>query len=367
MRLEVLGAAQRTAAMGVWRLLEDELSHTRLTSSLIWTQTWLKHYGSQIPHHFLVGYQGSSPVAICLITESRQPQFGPLTIRTLHVGTAGEADADSVCVEFNTLLVRFEDHAEFVTLIQRHLADYSRCDAISWDGFDLAELPAEMLNGPQWRTIIKPSFYFDLRRVRAEGAEPITHLGDSTRKTIRQNHRDLGTVEVDWSETPRQAEEYFAELVALHQSRWQALGEAGSFASRPFREFHLDLLHQLVPQGRAAMVRVRTGGKTLGCTLLHIDQNRALVYQCGWTTETAAKSPGVIKDYCSLSECLRRGFDAYDFMAGDSIHKRRMTTDQGQLVWASCQLTPWKFETVERLRAAKHWLRTLWPRTEAAS
>ena len=42
MRLEVLGAAQRTAAMGIWRSLEDDLSHTRLTSSSVWTQTWVK-------------------------------------------------------------------------------------------------------------------------------------------------------------------------------------------------------------------------------------------------------------------------------------------------------------------------------------
>jgi CelD/BcsL family acetyltransferase involved in cellulose biosynthesis len=346
-------AADRTQVLALWRALETEWNHSRLTSSSIWVETWLKHYGSRVPHQFLIGFQGDEAIGICLATESEQ-RFGPLSLRTAHLGTAGEPEADSVCVEFNSLLVRPECHAEFVIEVQRQLERTARCDAVAWDGFDLTDAPA----GDNWHVVVKPTCYFDLDAARDDGVEPITRLGDSTRKTIRQNLRDLGKVDVDWSESPRQIDDYYAELIALHQARWQSAGEPGSFASRAFREFHHNLLHRLVPLGRAAMVRVRAGRRTIGCTLLHIEQNRALVYQGGWDSD-AAKSPGVVNDYCCLVECQRRGLSAYDFMAGDSIHKRRMTTHQGQLVWATRRLSTWKFDLIDRLRSTKRWLKSL--------
>jgi CelD/BcsL family acetyltransferase involved in cellulose biosynthesis len=167
-------------------------------------------------------------------------------------------------------------------------------------------------------------------------------------------------MQIDWSQTSAEAEGMLAELVELHQARWQSVGEPGAFASPAFRAFHLELVQRLVPACRAALVRVRAGQRIIGCTLLYFDQNRALVYQGGWSsTQMRGKSLGLINDFCCLRECLRRGFDAYDFMAGDSTHKRRLTTDQGQLAWATHQKSSWKHQTVERLRSAKRFWMSL--------
>lgn len=358
-RIELWDTSRKQAALAHWRQLAAEGDHQRLTSSVAWIETWIKHYLPLVPVRFLIGRRGDDVVGIALATI----EAGPLGIRTWHVGTAGEPDEHAVCIEFNTLLARPEDRDDFCREIQHTVLRRSDCDAISWNGFDPADLPAGFAGTGDWQTRLKPAFYFDLKKVRETHVEPISLLGDSTRKGIRQNLRGADDLRVEWSETAEQLDEFYNELVGFHQTRWQSAGEPGSFASPVFCDFHRELLHRLVPQNKAAVVRVRINGKTVGCTLLYIDQNRALVYQGGWSGDSGLKSPGLVNDYCCLTECLRRGFDAYDFMAGDSIHKRRMTTDQGRLLWATQRKTKWKFETVERLRAAKQFCRSLWARS----
>lgn len=358
MRIEIRDDSRRWDALSLWRQLEAELNHDRLTTCAEWMETWLKHYSRLVPSRFLIGRRGNDLVGIALATI----ESGPLAIRTWHLGTAGEPSDDSVCIEFNTLLVRPDDRDDFCREVHRTLLQQSDCDAVSWDGFDPVELPQGFAATDEWQLRLKPTFYFDLRRARETGVEPITLLGDSTRKGIRQNLRSAGDLQAEWSETPNQADEHYDELIGFHQARWESAGEPGSFASRVFRDFHREMLHRLVARRRAAVVRVCLGGKTLGCTLLYFDRNRALVYQGGWGGQSGLKSPGLVNDYCCLCECLRRGYDAYDFMAGDSIHKRRMTTDQGRLLWAVHRKTKWKFQTVDRLRAARRFCRSLWTR-----
>lgn len=360
LRVEIWDQSRTQESMELWRRLETELQHDRLTSSTDWVRTWIQHYSGLVSPRIVIGRRGTKVIGLALAAVCPAPQAGPLTIRTWHLGTSGDPGDDSVCVEFNTLLVRPEDRDEFCRELQQTLLQRSDCDAVAWDGFGLTDLPEEFTASSAWQTRIKPTYYFDLRRAREAHVEPITLLGDSTRKGIRQNLRAAGDLHVDWSETPDQAEEFYAELIGFHQARWQAAGEPGSFSSRVFRTFHQELLQRLVPTKRAAIVRVRSAGRTIGCTLLYIDRGRALVYQGGWANGATLKSPGLINDYCCLSECLRRGYDAYDFMAGDSVHKRRLTTDQGRLVWATYRKTLWKFQAVDRLRAAKRFCRSFW-------
>ena len=57
LNLQVLAGSSRAEAMSIWRQLEVDLQSPRLTCSSIWTDTWLNHFGNQIPHQFIVGYR----------------------------------------------------------------------------------------------------------------------------------------------------------------------------------------------------------------------------------------------------------------------------------------------------------------------
>jgi hypothetical protein len=362
LRLDFWDASRRGEALGLWRQMDAALKNRSLAASFTWTDAWLNHYGRLVPHQFVIAWRGDEPVGLCLVTEST----GPLGVRTRHVGTAGERDEDSVCIEQNAVLASAADRGEFVTALQLQVSRQSSVDAVAWEGFAPEELPRGATTSNAWSVVVKPTFYFDLRRAREEGVDPVALLGLGTQQSIRRKFRDAGRVEVEWSETAAQAEAILAELISLHQTRWQAAGKPGSFASSVFCAFHREALERLLTEGRAAAVRVQSGGRTIGCTLLYIDENRALVYQGGWTLDGVWKSPGLIRDVCCLRECLRRGYDAYDFMAGESAHKRRLTTDQGRLVWATWKSASWKNRAVDRLRSMRRVWRTLWKRPSPA-
>ena len=96
-----------------WRKIEASLSNRRLMCSSTWTETWLNHYGALVPHRFVIAHRNGIACGIALLTYGALQHDGPLHLDTWHVGTAGEPDADSVCIEYNSLLVRPEDRTEF--------------------------------------------------------------------------------------------------------------------------------------------------------------------------------------------------------------------------------------------------------------
>ena len=105
--LEAREANSRDFVLSEWRQLENRIGDRGLSCSADWTEVWLSVYGDLVPHRFLMAIDGQDGrlVGICLVTEGIEQKDGPLPIRTLHIGTAGEPDADSVCVEYNRLLV----------------------------------------------------------------------------------------------------------------------------------------------------------------------------------------------------------------------------------------------------------------------
>jgi CelD/BcsL family acetyltransferase involved in cellulose biosynthesis len=139
----------------------------------------------------------------------------------------------------------------------------------------------------------------------------------------------------------------------LHQHRWTSEGQPGCYHSRVFSAFHRELIDRMVPDGRLLLIRVSAGDRTLGCTQFFIDRGRALNYQGGRLANTKKHSPGLITDYACMQACLDRGYAAYDFMAGDSLHKQRLTTDTTPLAWGVRRRPRLKFTVMNQLRRYK--------------
>ncbi len=357
--LDVLGPSSRVEAMRLWSELEARLSNRRLMCSAVWTDTWLTHFGSQIPHRFAVARRGEIPCGIALLTSGIGQHAGPFPLKTWHVGTAGEPDADSVCVEYNTLLVSEADRHDFADALRRWTFAQSECDEFRMDGFTDHDLNRLLSSESPAFIQRKLSRYFDLKMTRDEGVDPITRLSYNTRATIRRSIRLLGQPQGEWIDTLPRAESAFLEMVELHQARWQAAGEPGSYASNRFHSFHLDLMHRLVPRGQMKMFRVASGERLIGGLQLLIDDNRVLVYQAGWAECAGNTSPGVLIDYLCLAESQRRGYDAFDLLAGDSVHKQRLTTHANELVWATWRKPHLKNSVLDSLRTLKRVLKRL--------
>jgi hypothetical protein len=351
--LEVCAADQRARVMSEWKQLEQSLAPVAISCSAAWVECWLDHFGNLIRHQFVIARRGDVTKAVLLLTTDLGDRRSLLPITTWHFGTAGELDRDSVCVEYNDwLCVPAEKDAVLSALLNSREPSLAG-DRWKLDGFAAIDLPDTVSAEAGWQCDRRLARYLDLRTIRESGRELITFFGDSTRKHIRQNIRDYGQIQTEWTDTVAAAHAAFDEQIALHQERWTLVGEPGCYASRRFTAFHRELIDRLVPTGQMTVVRVRAGDTTLGASQLLMDRGRILVYQGGRLANSGKHSPGLITDYMCMLESLRRGYDAFDFMAGDSQHKQRMTTHSAPLVWAEKRLPGWKLPVLDALRSLK--------------
>lgn len=343
--------------MAEWQAFETRGENTALMCSHVWTQNWLNHFGDLIPHQLAIGRLNGETIGMTLLTHGVGQFEGPLPIRTLHLGTAGEPDQDSVCVEYNRLLVNPVHRATYVDQLMRQVQNHERWEYLVMNGMAEDDAQAILKVSPTSDLRQVPSHYSDLdafRESEAAGKEPWRMFGESTRTNLRRAFRDLGELTLDWSETAEQGLAYYEEMIGYHQSRWQAAGEPGVFSSSRFTEFHRDLITQLVPQGRAVVVRARQGERVLGILYVLIEANRMLYYQAGLPDHQSKLSLGCVTQYLTMLEGSRRGFRAFDFMAGDTLNKRVLSTHQNTLYWARWRRQSVKFLVLDGLRSLKN-------------
>ena len=341
------------AVSQVWKMLERELNCDTISCSWAWTETWLRHYGDLVPHQFAIGRSGGVPRGICLLTRGAGQKEGPFRVRTMHLGTAGEPQLDSTCVEYNDVLVEPQHRDAFALHLLKHVFRDGRWDRFNLDGM-AADAVAPFLSARSgFRLRQESSWYFDLKRARQGGTGVLPVLSSKVRANLRRNLRILGDLSQEWAQTPEQAESIFADLVQLHQQRWNSVGKPGAFASSRFLNFHRELIKRLFPDGKVVLFRVRHGAQALGCLYVFVENNRLLLYQSGRTLETGPLSPGLVTNYLFIEEALTRGFDAYDFMGGVAKYKEDLSTDCNQLVWAAWRRPRLKMLITDGLRSVR--------------
>lgn len=358
--LDVREAGDQMFALGEWRALESRLRDVPLMCSFDWTTAWLDAFGDLIHHWFVLARDSMTGriVGACLVTRGVAQKDGPLPVRSLHLGTAGEPDADSVCVEYNDILVEPGVQTQFCTALRDHFESQSGIDQWNLDG--VSEQMADDFGGSTALLELRreTAHWFDLTVTREKGTRVLDEIRSATRRKIKRSLESLGDVTIEWSESLAEATDIFGEMIELHQAHWNSLGKPGCYVSDRFTRFHETLLSRLVPDQRMVFVRVRSSGQTLGCVQLLNDRNRALLYQCGRSLDNAALSPGVVVDCLAMEACLERGFDAYDFLPVETQHKRHLSNRSSRIVWAHQRRTRLKFTVLNAARTLKQKLKT---------
>ncbi len=352
--LDVLPETSQSQALKLWREFQQEHGCERLACSYEWTSLWLAHYGDLVPHEFHVARAGNDIVGIALVTFGADQFNGPVRIKTRHIGTAGEPDDESVCVEYNSLACVKEHRPAFLAAIVEHLRTGKDWDRVYLEGFDDRELIG--IEGETRREFL--SHYFDLNKARQAECEPLALLGKSTKKAIKRTRNAVGPLQVEWATGAVDGLDIFEELVDLHQARWTAAGEPGVYSSPRFTAFHRDAVCNFVPTGQMVLVRVSAEDQTVGCGQYLVEQNRMLFYQGGWSEFGRNINPGMLFHYKCIEDALRRNFDAYDFLKGGARYKTSLSTDTNTLVWAYWERPTIKSAVVKMGRRAKAAIRT---------
>jgi hypothetical protein len=347
----------------IWRDVEGAVGIDALTASWAWTEVWLEQFGDLVPHRFAVGFGPGGPCGVALVTCGVRQRRGPLPIRTLHIGTAGEPMGESVCVEYNRLMVAPEHRAQFVG----QLFDAIKREFGSWDVFELngfapddAELISERC--PSFRVDRRVCHVADLRRARDAGGDVVKTLSKSVgvkiRKNLRRFEERYGPVRTEWITDVARAMPVFDELVDLHQQRWTSAGHTGSFASSRFLGFHRTLIARLLSEGRIVLYRASAGEQVIGTFYGFVERSTIYHYQWGLAQfDDNNLSPGFVVGALCMQEAAERGYDEVNWLAGDVRYKRDLSNTSTELLWAEWQRGPW-IATVNALFGARRWAKS---------
>lgn len=352
-RWRTFASSQVDEALAVWRLLEQRIRGTSIACSSTWTDCWLHHYGDLVPSRFLVAEGNGLVRGIALLTDGVSQKLGNVPIRSRHLGTAGEPQVGSVCVEYNRMLVEHGWEDAFHRGLFEHLERDNNWEQLRLDGIDERDLSPWIERFPQSEIRVRDSRYFDLKQARDQGTDAISQLGKSTRANLRRRLRQYGDLKLEWAENVSHADSILKELIELHQARWHAVEEPGAFADNRFRSFQEHVALRLFLERRAVLFRVRQGQETVGCLYLLVDRNRLLDYLSGFVSFDVKPSPGLITHYLCMEEALRRGYDAYDFLVGDKRHKDNLSTHSNRLCWLTWSRPTWKMKSLHLLRTVK--------------
>jgi Acetyltransferase (GNAT) domain len=367
METELWPSSSLRAVARLWRSLESSVGEGGLTSSWDWTLTWLLHFGDLVPYRFAVGFVEDRPRAMALLCEGAGRR-GPLPVRTLHVGTSGTPPEHDVVVEFNRLLVAATERDDFAAGLLDAVRATRTWDELRLDGFASEDSAAFLAADPSLEVRREPCHAADLQPAVAAGGDVLAALRAKARYDVRRQMRELPEARAEVAETREEAAGMLDELIALHQARWEAEGERGAFGNERVVVYHHDLVSRLLPSGRVVLARVVADGGTVGCVYGFVERGRFLLYQQGLASRGPRLSaPGYLTHALCMQALLERGLTAYDFLAGDSVYKRRLANTEGELLWLVKRRRRVRLMPVDGLRVARRWMRSRHDREDRAA
>ncbi len=193
--------------------------------------------------------------------------IGPIGIRELRMMSTGEAEFEETCPDYINLLCRPGDEAACRDAVWKAIG------GSPWDRVRLQCLPQESalvlddLNarcGP-CRSSVIPSDVCPFVDLSQGFEEYLKTLSARTRAGCRRSFREADrTGAVLEFATASNSDQFFDDLVRLHQERWTSEGKAGCFAAARFTEFHRRLVREWIPSGQAILARLSHAGQVYG-------------------------------------------------------------------------------------------------------
>jgi CelD/BcsL family acetyltransferase involved in cellulose biosynthesis len=163
-----------------------------------------------------------------------------------------------------------------------------------------------------------------------------------------------------WCRRQDELEPWLAELYRLHEARWQAAGRPGSFADPRRRAFYAAFTRTMLERGELAFARIEEGDGTVSAIQLGACiGERYYQIQEGFDPAREDERVGTALRALALSDLITRGVRSYDFMAGDSQHKREWGGEPRPCTTIAFPLPRWRARLAYGLRhQAERW----WPR-----
>ncbi len=172
-------------------------------------------------------------------------------------------------------------------------------------------------------------------------------LGKNRRGQIRRALRlyeEQGELKLESAKSADEALVFLDELKTLHNRSWQARGKKGSFANPLWEKFHRDLVQKRFEHGEIQLLRLSSDSSSIGYLFNYIWRERVYVLQSGFRFSADRRlTPGYVVHALAIVYNKERGMSVYDFMHGDSLYKRMLSTQSTKMYWIALQRHSLKF------------------------
>ena len=212
------------------------------------------------------------------------------------------------------------------------VADYLRRNQ-DWDQLCLNEIPSRSTVLPHLRRALGESSQVKVCN-RTHYVDANTDwetfksgLGRTTRQnTLRQTRRLFDSYDCKFRRirTADELEPAMNALVRLHQARWEAKGDPGSFAIPGFEDFLREAARVSLDEGRLRVWTLELNGRIAAARIAFFDNGVVYCFQGGFDPAYSKDSLGKVLLGLCLRDCIEdESVREYNFMGGTDSYKDR--------------------------------------------
>ena len=333
---------------GTWNGLVERMATPSVFLTFEWLRAWWDAYAAHVGAeglHILVASEGGRVIGLAPLCRATAPAYAPGRLRCLRWIGAGSEDSD-----YLDFIIEGGREREVAAAFFDHLAGEP------WDVIDLDLLRAgsptvapvrEIAAAAPYRVIAEDSACTALD-LPATWDDYLRLLRPRFRTKLRSLLRRLPAehdASFDLCDDPATLAAELEELFRLHQARWEAAGEPGSFALPERRAFYQAIAARFLARGWLRFYRLRIAGRPAAYEFSFEHCGRLYYLQQGHEPELAGLSVGTALKAFVLRDCIERGVRAYDFLGDDADHKLAWGAERGGCV---------------RLQVARPGSRTAW-------
>lgn len=125
------------------------------------------------------------------------------------------------------------------------------------------------------------------------------------------------------AQSSEQVDEFMDAMIELHQRRWNAVGEPGSYADKRLRDFVIQMAHEMFEHERLYLPALRLDGRIIGGELGILSDNQLYIYSSGFDLDASDLEPGRILAVNTHKYVHDQGLRGIEYMRGDEPYKPR--------------------------------------------
>jgi CelD/BcsL family acetyltransferase involved in cellulose biosynthesis len=337
----------------VWTSLIANGSPHSFFQSWAWIENWLESLHDENQSVTLVMViEEEIPVLAFFLGKNKFKRRYLFSGHSISLNTTNNAYYDSLCVDFNSFLIKPVYSGDLQEIISETAKDYS------WDEFVFSNTTEDFYQKindsfqqkKNYNVLVSyknPSYYVNLDKVRSSDGDYFSLLSKNRKKQLKSTinaYKKLGDLQIVPADSVEEALLFLNELVMLHQKKWVERGEVGAFSNKYLFGFHKNLIKRCFSAGTIQLLKVNCGGKAVGYLYNFIYNNKVYFYQSGLAYRKENKyRPGLVTHYLAIMLNSDLGHREYDFLTGDRAYKKSMATDESNTYYMTIQKNSYKF------------------------